>query len=424
MSADFATLEGWLAYIEGLHSRPIEMGLERVRQVRDALGAHSGAAVITVGGTNGKGSTCAMLESILLAAGYSVGVYSSPHLIDYNERVRINRINASDVQLCASFAALEAARGDVPLTYFEFGTLGAWWLFCQQNVDVIILEVGLGGRLDAVNVFEPDCSIVTSVAMDHMDYLGDTREKIGFEKAGIYRAGKPAICGDPNPPETLLAHAAEIGADLRVMGREFGYSTDKQQWKFIGRRASRGGLAYPALRGSHQLLNASSVLAALEAIEERLPVQMQAVREGLMTVELSARFQVLPGRPTSILDVAHNPQAAAMLADNLAGMGFYRKTWAVCGMLSDKDIKGSLACLLPHIDHWLLSDLPGPRGSRAQALEAILQELGSKARIELFASPHDAFAAAREQAGEDDRIVTFGSFLTVADVLRFVAQHR
>ena len=424
MPSDFATLQDWLTYIEGLHSRPIALGLERVRQVRDALGARTGAVVITVGGTNGKGSTCAMLESILLAAGYRVGVYSSPHLIDYNERVRINRVNVSDEQLCTSFAALEAARGVVPLTYFEFGTLAAWWLFCQQNLDAIILEVGLGGRLDAVNVFEPDCAVVTSVAMDHMDFLGDTREKIGFEKAGIYRAGKPAICGDPQPPETLLAHAAEIGADLRVMGRDFGYSADKQQWKFIGRNASRAGLAHPALRGAHQFLNASSVLAALESIEDRLPVPMQAVREGLATVELTARFQVLPGRPTCILDVAHNPQAAGVLADNLAGMGFYRKTWAVCGMLSDKDIKGSLVCLLRQVDHWLLCDLPGPRGSRAQALEAILRELGSQAQIELFTSPHDAFAAAREQAGEGDRIVTFGSFLTVADVLRFVAQHR
>lgn len=424
MPADFATLQDWLTYIEGLHSRPIALGLERVRQVRDALGARTGAVVITVGGTNGKGSTCAMLESILLAAGYRVGVYSSPHLIDYNERVRINRVNVSDEQLCTSFAALETARGEVPLTYFEFGTLAAWWLFCQQNLDAIILEVGLGGRLDAVNVFEPDCAVVTSVAMDHMDYLGDTREKIGFEKAGIYRAGKPAICGDPHPPETLLAHASEIGADLRVMGRDFGYSADKQQWKFIGRNVSRAGLAHPALRGAHQFLNASSVLAALESIEDRLPVPMQAVREGLATVELTARFQVLPGRPTCILDVAHNPQAAGVLADNLAGMGFYRKTWAVCGMLSDKDIKGSLACLLKQVDHWLLCDLPGPRGSRAQSLEAILRELGSQAQIELFTCPHDAFAAAREQAGEGDRIITFGSFLTVADVLRFVAQHR
>ncbi|GAB2883123.1 bifunctional tetrahydrofolate synthase/dihydrofolate synthase [Uliginosibacterium flavum] len=424
MAAEFASLEGWLGHIEGLHSRPIDLGLERVQQVFAALGAKSDAVVITVGGTNGKGSSCAMLEAILRAAGYHVGLYTSPHLLRYNERVRLDLAEASDAQLCAAFAAVDAARGQVALTYFEFGTLAAWWLFCQQALDVIILEVGLGGRLDAVNVIEPDCAIVTSVAMDHMDYLGDSREQIGFEKAGIYRAGKPAICGDPQAPATLIEHARAIGADLLVQGRDYGFSGDKQQWKFIGRRQSRNSLAYPALRGANQLLNASAVLAALEAIEELLPVPMQAVRQGLMMVELPGRFQVLPGRPSVVLDVAHNPQAAAVLADNLSNMGFFPDTWAVCGMLADKDIEGSLRAMLPRVDHWLLTDLPGPRGARASDLMTILRGLGAKGRIELFADPHSAFLSARERVSEGDRIVAFGSFLTVADVMPVATQSR
>jgi dihydrofolate synthase/folylpolyglutamate synthase len=424
MAAAFATLEAWLAHIEAQHSRPIDLGLERVAQVLEALAARTTARVITVGGTNGKGSTCAMLEAILRAAGYQVGLYTSPHLLRYNERVRINLEEAADDELCAAFAAVDAARGAVPLTYFEYGTLAAWWLFCQKTLDVVILEVGLGGRLDAVNVIEPDCAIVTGVAMDHMDYLGDTREAIGFEKAGIYRAGKPAICGDPQPPERLLAHARSIGADLRVQGRDFGFSGDKTQWSFQGRSQRRNSLAYPALRGANQLLNAASVLAALECLQEALPVPMQAVRQGLMTLELPARFQVLPGKPAVVLDVAHNPQAAAVLVDNLANMGFFPDTWAICGMLGDKDIAGTLAHLLPRVDHWLLCDLPGPRAAKADELESILKEAGAAGSIECFANPLEAFVSAQRRAGEGDRIVAFGSFLTVADVMRAAAASR
>lgn len=424
MPAAFATLDAWLAYIETQHSRPIDLGLDRLVQVRDALAARTSARLITVGGTNGKGSTCAMLEAILHAAGYQVGLYTSPHLLRYNERVRINLVEAPDSDLCAAFAAVEAARGGVALTYFEYGTLAAWWLFCQKNLDVIIFEVGLGGRLDAVNAFEPDCSIVTGVAMDHMDYLGDTREQIGFEKAGIYRAGKPAICGDPQPPESLLAHARCIGADLRVQGRDYGFSGDKTQWRFQGRAQRRNSMAYPALRGANQLLNASSVLAALECLQDNLPVPMQAVRQGLMTVELPARFQVLPGRPAVVLDVAHNPQAAAVLADNLSNMGFFPDTWAICGMLGDKDIEATLAQMLPRVDHWLVCDLPGPRAAKAETLAEVLKKAGVSVAPECFNNPQEAFASARSRAGEGDRIVAFGSFLTVADVMRAATDFR
>ena len=419
------TLEGWLALLESRAGAPIQLGLERVVRVHRAMGATSDAVVITVGGTNGKGSTCAMLEAILLAAGYRVGCYTSPHLMRYNERVRIDGRDAEDATLVAAFGAVEEARGDTALTYFEQGTLAAWWVFCREAVDVVILEVGLGGRLDAVNVVDADCAIVTSVAMDHMDYLGTTREDIGYEKAGIFRAGRPAVCADPLPPERLVAQAAELGADLRLIGRDFGFTGDRNQWAWWSRSGTRrGGLAFPALRGANQLLNAAGVLMALECLRERLPVAMQAIRQGMMLVELPGRFQVLPGKPAVVLDVAHNPQAAGVLAENLSNMGFFPETWAVFGMLADKDIEGAVELMHGRVDHWLLAGLPGPRGLSAEALAGRLQAAGVDGALRCFASPAEAFAAAKECAAEGDRIVAFGSFLTVADVLASIKASR
>jgi dihydrofolate synthase/folylpolyglutamate synthase len=412
------TLEGWLGLLEARHGQAIQLGLERVRLVRDALNLPQTCPVFTVGGTNGKGSTCALLESVLLAAGYRVGLYTSPHLLRYNERVRIDGREVDDQALVEAFAEVERARGETPLTYFEHGTLAAWVAFCRAGLDAIILEVGLGGRLDAVNVFEPDCSIVTSVALDHMEFLGNDRETIGFEKAGIFRAGKPAICSDPMPPASLLAHAEGIGARLLVSGRDFGFSGDQQQWAFwLAGGARRGGLAYPALRGTNQLLNASAVMAACESVRDILPVPMQAIRQGFMLVDLPGRFQVLPGRPSVILDVAHNPQAAGVLNENLASMGFFPETWAVIGMLADKDVPGVIRLLRDRVDHWLVATLPGPRGLGAERLAGILREAGVSVDISEFESPSAAYQAARGQAAEGDRIVVFGSFLTVADVL-------
>ncbi|MDR1228942.1 MAG: bifunctional tetrahydrofolate synthase/dihydrofolate synthase [Azoarcus sp.] len=422
-----STLDGWLGLLETRHGAPIRLGLERAARVRAALGPGPEAIVITVGGTNGKGSTCAMLEAILRAEGYRVGCYTSPHLLRYNERVRLDGLETADGALAAAFAAVEAARGDTPLTYFEHGTLAAWQIFRAARPDVVILEVGLGGRLDAVNIVDPDCAIVTGVAMDHMDYLGDTREAIGFEKAGIYRAGRPAICADPQPPASLVEHAAAIGAELWVPGRDFGFGGDRQQWDYWcfdappaqGARRKRGGLAHPALRGANQRLNASAALTALHTLRARLPVSMQAIRQGLMSVELPGRFHILPGRPAVVLDVAHNPQAADVLAENLGDMGFYPGTWAVFGMLADKDVEGVAARLAARIDRWLPCALPGPRGLSAEALAARLRATGvaNEAVGDGFASPAAAFAFARESAAANDRIVVFGSFLTVASVL-------
>ena len=419
------TLNDWLTRLESLHPKAIDMGLERVAAVAQRMGLHFDCPVITVGGTNGKGSTCAMMESILLQGGYRVGLYTSPHLLHFNERARINGEMAGDEALCASFEHVEAARGDVSLTYFEFTTLAILKLFADAGLDAVILEVGLGGRLDAVNIIDADVAIVTSVDLDHMDYLGDTREKIGFEKAGIFRAGRTAICSDPSPPASLVSHADTIGADLWLFGRDFNYAGDRQQWNYGGRGMRRNALAYPSLRGANQLLNASAALAALEALRERLPLGAQEVRSGLVMVELPARFQVLPGRPSVILDVAHNPHAAATLAQNLDQMGFHAYTFAVFGAMADKDIRGVISQLKDKIDHWYLADLPLPRAAAATDLAQILREMGvvesdqagAERSLRCFASPEQAFIEAKNHAGENDRIVVFGSFLTVAGVM-------
>lgn len=365
-----------------------------------------------------------MLEAILLQAGYRVGLYTSPHLLHFNERMRIAGESVSDQALIASFQKIEQARADISLSYFEFTTLAAIQLFADTPLDVVIFEVGLGGRLDAVNVLDADVAIVTSVDIDHTDYLGDTREKIGFEKAGIYRAEQTAICGDPIPPQSLVQHAEKIGANLWLFGRDFNYAGDQQQWNFNGRGQRRNALGYPSLRGANQLLNASCVLAALQALRMRLPVSAQDVRTGLAIVDLPARFQVLPGRPTVILDVAHNPHAAATLAHNLDNMGFHPYTYAVFGAMQDKDIDGVIAHLKDKIDHWCVTDLQLPRAASATELEEKLNSayggaLNDQQSIVCFESPALAFANAMSRAGENDRIMVFGSFLTVAGVMEF-----
>ena len=418
------TLPAWLALIESRHAEThIDMGLDRVRAVKERMNLQFSCPVIMVAGTNGKGSTCAMLESVLLHAGYRVGLYIKPHFLDFNERARLNGEMASDAVLVEAFDFVEGARGDIDLTYFEFTTLAIMHLISKSGVDVAILEVGLGGRLDAVNVIDADVSIVTSIDIDHADYLGETREEIGFEKAGIFRAGKPAICSDPVPPQSLIRHAHEIGADLWLIGRDFNYQGDQQQWSYGGRTQRRNSLAYPALRGANQLLNASAALAALEALRMQLPAGAQEVRTGLALVELPGRFQVLPGRPTTVLDVAHNPHASATLAQNLGNMGFHRYTYAVFGIMEDKDIEGVLKPMAGLIDHWCLAELPSPRSSKGPVLAekvAALRPAGAKDSdfsVTQFADPAAAFANAVSRAEENDRIVVFGSFYTVAGVM-------
>lgn len=427
-------LEDWLLHLEGLHPKGqagIELGLERIRRVKVALGQIQHCPVIIVGGTNGKGSTCAYLENIIDRAGYKVGCYTSPHLLSYNERVRVNGRPVADEALCAAFGRVEAARqeaGDVPLTYFEFGTLAAWEVFAAAGVEAAILEVGLGGRLDAVNAYEPDVSIVTTIALDHTEWLGPDRASIGFEKAGIYRAGKPALCADPQPPQSLLDHAAAIGADLRLIGRDFGFerprgegNENRLQWRWwcrSGEKLIKRSLAYPGLRGPAQLYNAAVALAALEVLAGKLPVTMQAIRPGLIETELVGRFQVLPGKPAIVLDVGHNPQAITVLADNLADMGFFERTHAVVGMLNDKDIEGALMPLKGKVDYWYTATLTGVRGTNSETLAAIIERAQLGGEVICHASPAAAIQVAKGRAAESDRILVFGSFHTVAGALQ------
>ncbi len=413
------TLDDWLAHCERLHAQTIELGLERVRGVWQRLGARFDCPVITVAGTNGKGSSCAMLEAILLEAGFRTGVYTSPHLVRFEERCRLRGEPADAADLIAAFADVEGARGDVSLTYFEFTTLAILLLLARSGLDVVVLEVGLGGRLDAVNLIDADCALITSIDVDHSELLGHTREQIGAEKAGILRTGRPAIVSDPVPPQSVIDRATEIDADLWLLGRDFNYSGDQQQWAWAGRGRRYAGLAYPALRGANQLVNAAGVLAALTALRPQLPVTAQAVRNGLALVELPGRFQVLPGQPVLVLDVAHNPHSAAALALNLDAMGFYPTTHAVFGAMADKDLAPMLARLDPLVDRWYFSDLPTPRAASGAALQAAWQGLTRRrdAGAALFASPMAALQAAAAAAQPTDRIVVFGSFYTVGGVL-------
>jgi len=425
-------LDEWLQRIERLHHRPIEMGLARVRQAAQRLDLRLACPSIVVAGTNGKGSTCAMLDGILRAARYRVGRYSSPHLLRFNERAIIDGSQASDEVLIEQFEAVEQARGDVSLTYFEFTTLAVLRLFAAQRLDAAVLEIGLGGRLDAVNLIEADCSVVTSIGLDHADYLGSTRESVAFEKAHVYRAGRPAICSDPNPPASLLEYARTIGADLRVLGRDFeaiGFEQPAgppRQWTYRGPTIRRAALPIPSLRGQHQLRNAAGAIAALEALERQLPVSQQAVREGLLRASIDGRFQVLPGRPAVILDVAHNPQAAEALARTLGEHPCAGRTHAVFAMLRDKDVAGVVAQIGPRIDRWYLAPTGGARGLDSQTLESIVRsEAGSAGCFEeRFESVSAALESARAAAQPDDRILVFGSFVTVADAMRELQQGR
>ena len=444
------TLADWLAYLETLHPKTIALGLERVAQVKQRLNLQPDFPIIVVGGTNGKGSVCAMLESMLHAAGYRVGCYTSPHLLHYNERVRIAKQQVSDAELCASFEKIEQARkqqkldshlrgitsdlpasglsrmascsindglSEIPLTYFEFGTLAAMQCFIAHKVDVVILEVGLGGRLDAVNVFDSDCAVIASVDIDHTDYLGSTREQIAFEKAGIFRSGKVAICADDDVPQTMVEHAEKIGAQLWRIGNEFGFTSHQGQWDYRSKIGSRSALPYPALRGAFQLHNASAALAALDVLKDRLPVSMAALRRGLLEVNLAARFQLVPGRPSLILDVAHNPHAARSMAQNLASLPPCAHTYAVFSMLRDKDIAGVVAMLDSHIDTWLIAGMGGPRGATTGELALILEQCAVRGKIQTFENITAAVRYAYKAAGENDRIVAFGSFYTVAEVM-------
>jgi dihydrofolate synthase/folylpolyglutamate synthase len=414
------TLQDWLTHCEALHPVSIDMTLERVREVAHRMGLRLTMPVITVAGTNGKGSTCAMLETILREAGYHTGLYTSPHLVHFEERCRLDGENTSAEALIPHFERVEAARQGTTLTYFEFTTLAILDRLAAAAPEVVILEVGLGGRLDAVNVIDADCAIITSIDLDHAEFLGNDRESIGREKAGIMRTQRPVVVSDPMPPTSVLDRAREIDARLLRLGHDFHVAGDRQQWSWRGQQRRYAGLAYPALRGANQLINAAGVLAALEALHDRIPVTAQAVRNGLALVELPGRFQIVPGQPTLVLDVAHNPHAAAALAENLDAMGFYPRTHAVFGAMADKDVLDIFARLGPLVDVWHFTDLPTPRASSAEQLQQIFGRLPARPGVSLHChpAPQVALDTAVSLADPTDRIVVFGSFYTVGGVLQ------
>jgi dihydrofolate synthase/folylpolyglutamate synthase len=429
------TLAEWLAHCERLHPKNIDMTLARTQLMIERLQLKFACPVISVAGTNGKGSTCAMLEAMTLAASYKVGLYSKPHLVHFEERCRINGNIVKAAELLPHFEAVEAARGDIALTYFEFTTLVIMRTLASAPLDLVILEVGLGGRLDAVNAIDADVAVITSIDIDHVEYLGPDRESIGREKAHIARPGRPLIVCDPVPPQSIIDYGALVGADVWLNGRDFNYAGDRQQWAWSGRGKRWHSLGYPALRGANQLLNASGALAALETLKDRLPMTAQSVRIGLASVELPGRFQIVPGTPALVLDVAHNPHSVAALALNLDQMGFFKRTFAVFGAMHDKDLAGVVGKLTHLVDDWMLTDLPLPRAAKATelaecvwALTAAAPSSTPKPRVSMFASPQEALAAALAQADPADRIVVFGSFNTVGGVLkdgppRLVARH-
>lgn len=400
-------LATWLSYLENLHTKAIDMGLERVSRVATTLDVNQPAPfVFTVAGTNGKGTTCRMLEAMLIAAGFRVGVYSSPHLVRYTERVRIQGSELPVEQHTASFAEIEAARGETSLSYFEYGTLSALWLFKQAQLDVAILEVGLGGRLDATNLVDADVAVVTSIALDHTDWLGADRESIGREKAGIFRHDKPAVVGEPDMPHSIASVADETGAVLLQRDKAWHYDVSEEGWNFSDSQGELRSLPRPRV----PLANAATALAAIRA--SGFNVSEAAVRDAMANAMLPGRFQVLPGEPRVILDVAHNPHAAAYLAIQVAQLPKTGRVLAVIGMLHDKDIAGTLACLEPVVDSWYCAPLEGPRGATAEQLAAQLTGGGS-----LFSSVAQAWHAAISQAEARDTVLVCGSFHTVAHVM-------
>ncbi|MDE1333772.1 bifunctional tetrahydrofolate synthase/dihydrofolate synthase [Vibrio aestuarianus] len=403
-----SSLAVWLDYLANIHTSAIDLGLDRVQAVAQKANLTKPApTVITVAGTNGKGSTCAIMEAILLDAGYRVGVYSSPHLIRYNERVRINGLELSDEKHAQSFSFIEEQRGEISLSLFEFGTLAALRLFQTEKVDVVLLEVGLGGRLDATNVVDHDVSVITSLAIDHVDWLGDDINVIGYEKAGIYRSGKPAICGQPKPPATVAAHADDIGAQLHQVGIQFSYElVSDTTWNWRSGRFELTQLPVPSL----PLPNAATALMALGCAE--LALSDINIVNGLKNVTLAGRMQKISDAPTIILDVAHNPHSAQYLADQLKQRYAQRTIHMVVGMLHDKDVESTLKQLQPISSAWYPASLSGPRAAKAEELCRHLEQYAGQ-----FTNPVNAFEAAMTQAKENDVIVVVGSFHTVGEVL-------
>jgi len=414
----FNTLQEWLSWQEQLYPDIIDLGLHRVQALLKALDLEQPSfPILTVGGTNGKGSCVSLAEAMLRAAGHKVGAYVSPHLLRYNERVRVDGVDVSDAEFCESFQRIDDARGDLRVTYFEFGTLAAIDILVRRGVSAAVLEVGLGGRLDAVNALDADVALVASIGLDHQEWLGPDRESIGREKAGIFRAGKPAICGDRQPPVSLLDHAKSLGARLQLIGKDFDRSIQGASWTWRGQDGELGGLPAPTLPGHIQYDNAATVIAALRSCE-RLQVPERAVRQGLIEARIPARFQRIPGDVETVFDVGHNPDAARILSENLRAMPVRGRNFAVLGMFKDKAAEEVAHALIGRFDRWYVGGLDGPRGQSAAALAARLRSALPDADLTESPSVNAAYAAAMSAARPGDRVVVFGSFQTVAAVLK------
>ena len=415
----FSTLEAWLVWQESLHPNRVELGLNRVGVVARQLNLERPAnTVIAVSGTNGKGSCVSLLESILCQANHRVGSYTSPHLFCYNERVRIQGRMVTDHELCKAFAQVDAAREDTTLSYFEFGTLAALQIFANNDLDVVILEVGLGGRLDAVNIIDTDVAVITNVGLDHTEWLGSDRESIGREKSGIMRSGKPTVYGGPNPPQAVKQQARQLGAPLHRLNVDYRYRiTDNGHWDWESVADIRTHLPLPNLSGEVQVRNAACVLMVLKVLASELPVTEADIRSGLQNVSLPGRFQVLPGQVQTILDVAHNLDSALVLCENLRRLPNAGCTHAVFSILSDKDTQGIITCLMPQVNSWYLAEVGSKRALPIVELEELVRTTVDGQQVMISNSVAHAYKSAHRQARTGDRVVVFGSFYTVAEVL-------
>lgn len=414
----FDSLQGWLNWQESLHPLAIDLGLERAGQVFRALNPECiKPPTITVAGTNGKGSSIAYLDAIYRAQGYRVGAYTSPHILKYNERIKIDGKPVSDELICEAFARIESVRGDTTLSYFEFGTLAALDIFWRAGLDVQLLEVGLGGRLDAVNIVDPDVSLITSICIDHVEWLGGTREAIGLEKAGIFRAATPAIVGDPEPPKSLIQSAIEKHAPLYCIGKDFGYKKQSTGWDWFFGDKKITHIPEPGLKGEHQYRNASAVILAVTQMAKTLPVSEASIKQGLENVQLAGRFQLIAGEIPVLLDVGHNPQAVRTLVEYVTNMFPGRRIHAVFSMMKDKDIAGVLEIMNPVVHDWFFAPLANPRA----ATEPVMREIFSQSSVSNvafgFSGFSDAFSAAKNQSQKGDLLLVFGSFFLVSDCL-------
>ncbi|MBM2830632.1 MAG: dihydrofolate synthase / folylpolyglutamate synthase [Gammaproteobacteria bacterium] len=413
-SMRFNKLHEWLAWQEGLHFTAIELGLDRCMSVADKMGLlQPDYAVISVAGTNGKGSSVNMLRSILTHAGYTTGSYTSPHLIRYNERVSINGIEVSDAALCEAFDRIDRARGDISLTYFEFGTLAALDIFQRAGIDIAILEVGLGGRLDAVNCLDADVALIASIDLDHELWLGPDREAIAREKAGIMRSKAPAVCSDPGPPQSLINHAKMLGTRLYLQKQDYDYQICGNSWTWRWDSVMYTDLPHPSIYNARQVQNAAGVLMALTALSDRFPVAIHAIRQGLLEFNLDGRFQIVPDKAQLVLDVAHNRQAAELLAQNLRQLPVSGNTHILIGMLSDKNHHAIFNEISGSADFWHLVTLDGPRGTKSEALNKVLMAMGITGNVSCYDTVADALGRVRAIVAPQDRIVITGSFLTV-----------